>query len=64
MGVRCDREIKEEHDKDCVDEGFQLTRAKLEGGGGCLSIQVRCCSIKWRRIAINMISLMAREQYI
>ena len=33
MGVRCDREIKEEHDKDCVDEGFQLTRAKLEGGG-------------------------------
>ena len=34
MGVRWDREIKEEHDKDCVDEGFQLTRAKLEGGGG------------------------------
>ena len=44
MGVRCDREIKEEHDKDCVDEGFQLTRVKLEGGG-CLSIQVGCCSI-------------------
>ena len=34
MGLRCDRETNEEHDKDCVDVGFQLTRAKLEGGGG------------------------------
>ena len=46
MGVRCDRETNEEHDKDCVDVGFQLTRAKLEGGrGGAVKYSVGCCSI-------------------
>ena len=27
------RETNEEHDKDCVEEGFQLARAKLDRNG-------------------------------
>ena len=27
--VGCDRETNKEHDKDCIEEGFQLARAKL-----------------------------------
>ena len=29
-GVGKNRETKEEHDEDCVEEGFQLARAKFD----------------------------------
>ena len=32
-GLGQNRETNEEHDEDCVEEGFQLTRAKLNRNG-------------------------------
>lgn len=39
--------IKEEHGKDCVDEGFQMARAKLgrDGEGGSEVISEGFCII-------------------
>ena len=35
-GARQKREANEEHDEDCVEEGFQLARVKLDKNGeGC-----------------------------
>lgn len=42
-----DRETNEEQENDCVEEGFQLARKKLDGCGeeGRIGVRVVCCSI-------------------
>ena len=39
------RETDEEHDEDCVDEGFQLASVKLDrdGKGGREALGMLCC---------------------
>ena len=46
-GLVQNRETDEEHDEDCVEEGFQLARAKLNryGKGGRKAIDIENCSI-------------------
>ena len=46
-GLGQNRETNEEHDEDCVEEGFQSTRAKLNrnGNGGKKAINMGNCSI-------------------
>ena len=42
-----DREPNEEQENDCVEEGFQLDRKKMDGCGeeGRIGVRVVCCSI-------------------
>ena len=46
-GVGQNRETDEEHDEDCVKEGFQLARVRFdrEGEGGREALGMRNCSI-------------------
>ena len=45
--VRKNRETNEEHDEDCVEEGFQLSRVKFgrDGEGGREALGIKNCSI-------------------
>ena len=45
-GLGQNRETDEEHDEDCVEEGFQLARAKLDrnGEGGRKALGMGDCS--------------------
>ena len=45
--VRKNMETNEEHDEDCVEEGFQLSRVKFgrDGEGGREALGIKNCSI-------------------
>ena len=45
--VRKNMETNEEHDEDCVEEGFQLSRVKFgrDGEGGREALGTKNCSI-------------------
>ena len=45
--VRKNRETNEEHDEDCVEEGFQLSRVKFgrDGEGGREALGIKNCSV-------------------
>ena len=45
--VRKNMETNEEHDEDCVEEGFQLSRVKFgrDGEGGTEALGIKNCSI-------------------
>ena len=46
-GLGQNRETNEEHDEDCVEEGFQLSRVKFgrDGEGGTEALGIKNCSI-------------------
>ena len=62
--VQCDKKTDEQHGKDCVEEGFQLARAKFDRcGEGCLyrvGIGVgNVALLRLSRFKISSICLMA-----
>ena len=62
--VQCDKKTDEQHGKDCVEEGFQLARAKFDRRGeGCLyrvGIGVgNVALLRLSRFKISSICLMA-----
>ena len=54
-GVGQNRETDEEHDQDCVEEGFQLARVRDEEGGREALI-VSICEMDQNWIAVHILN--------
>ena len=54
-GVEQNRETDEEHDQDCVEEGFQLARVRDEEGGREALI-VSICEMDQNWIAVHILN--------
>ena len=60
------RETDEEHDEDCVDEGFQLASVKLDrdGKGGREALGMLCCgSNNWNELELKLASSGKSNSY-
>ena len=65
--VRQNRKIDKEHDEDCVEEGFQLAKAKYtkDGEGGREALVVRNCGINiWDGLELKLAWSKKSTSYI
>ena len=61
-GVGQNRETDEEHDQDCVEEGFQLARVRDEEGGREALI-VSICEMDQNWIAVHILNAIFQYFY-